>query len=340
MATEFPVDGVGARGPNDVSGVDVNSLKNDYLHLQQRLMQANMALQKMHSAPLSGPLVGGGQHPSGGEVYLALLNAALAVMTQRGGRVLGLPSPLGIWLRSSPIIAVADTILILSQLMIGIVRMRSLRFTINAVMSDRFEMTSSRKLDRFLLLRWLTVVIPAIAQIGGLVQAAGLPWSKTWFFCYLVSFMVLETCLLLWRYAAKASASASGTQTSSSPQNPGPRPDPMSFSRVRRVWAGLAILSQVILLVWAFGALWTRSRTEPSLPEIMLLGSVGWVSCTAVLACTLFGLQTWRPGWRSQLLLLDNTSDPGLQQVWQSVLGLTFTIEISCVAAAWYSTKY
>ncbi|KAK5462902.1 hypothetical protein LTS15_002614 [Exophiala xenobiotica] len=125
----------------------------------------------------------------------------------------------------------------------------------------------------------------------------------------------------------------SSTQTLALPVTPiAPLPN--------RLWGGTAVFVQLIVLIWAFGSLWTQFMVGPSVLVIMLLGLMGWVSCTVVLASTIFGLQAWHPGWRSQLLLLDNASTPSVLQVWQSILGLVFTIEIVCVAAAWYSTQY
>lgn len=91
--------------------------------------------------------------PSGTAIYLTLLNASLAVITQSAGRVCGPPEQLGILLRSSPIVAIADTTLHIEAIIVEAVRAKSVRSAIGTILNRRFEEAGSHKSERYILPR-------------------------------------------------------------------------------------------------------------------------------------------------------------------------------------------
>jgi len=123
-------------------------------------------------------------------------------------------SCLRILLRSSPIVAIADTTLLIEAIIVEAVRTKSVRSAIGTILNGRFEDAGSHKSERYILLRWITVVVPAIAQNLGIARAELIPWSKTWSFCYLLSFIVVEVSLLLLRWTPQKKAAHGRTSTS------------------------------------------------------------------------------------------------------------------------------
>ena len=133
--------------------------------------------------------------------FWALVPLALATMTQPGGRVLQRPPRYGPWLRSSPIVCVADILYFLTCIAINYIRepTRSWRH-FKAEIAYRYrdedwskESTRTDGANRATLIRWIVIIVGSIpCQTIKLVAMRGIPLTKAWALLFFISLVFGE----------------------------------------------------------------------------------------------------------------------------------------------------
>lgn len=136
-------------------------------------------------------------------IFMMLLGLAFANMTQPCGKVLGQSAHLGCWLRSSPIVSLADAILLLTNIIRAARHEQSLANGALTVLESRLELTHEeewygfRSLEKKTLVRWLLVVPLFVYTSLKLFGYKGVPISQTVGYAYVLSFVILELCLAI-----------------------------------------------------------------------------------------------------------------------------------------------
>lgn len=129
---------------------------------------------------------------SGLAAFWVLLGIALNGMAQPSGRVCGINTEYGRYLRSSPILCGIDALTIVAQLSYYSNRNPNLSDSAKLVLVSRFSDQGSipRRDDKFLrILVFVFGLLPALITI---VTATGIPWTKTWGLLFLADFGVVE----------------------------------------------------------------------------------------------------------------------------------------------------
>lgn len=132
----------------------------------------------------------------------------MSVMTQPVGSVLGTNPISRTYLRSSPIVCAFDTLHFTAEIIVNrIVRIDhcdSFRDAITEALESRFkhvldESEGHSTFQTQTVVRWVLFVLGTHGCILKLARATGKPWTKTWGFAYVLSFLVFEFAILLCR---------------------------------------------------------------------------------------------------------------------------------------------
>lgn len=134
---------------------------------------------------------------------LRLIPLATSTMAQPVGSVLGFDPMFKTYLRSSPIFCAIDTLVAVLE----IFRHRmfyedTFRTAVHRVVERRYQ-GISHGAESFAttkggaVLRWVFFAIGTYNAILKLAGARGIPWTQTWAFAYVVSFIIFECILVL-----------------------------------------------------------------------------------------------------------------------------------------------
>jgi hypothetical protein len=182
-------------------------------------------------------------------IYFLLAALASTTATQPGGRVGGLSSRYGVYLRISPLVCIVDAGLAVGYLIFGFVFTgTSFRILLRHVLDCRFDEAEhrsdeaewnghSRRFDRETMFRWLFFVFAGLLPAIKLMALIGIPCSRAWGIMFVISFVVTEILLVLSKSAAR---------TESMDLSQGPKLNP---------WFGTATvcaaITQMLIFYWA-----------------------------------------------------------------------------------------
>ncbi|OJJ46460.1 hypothetical protein ASPZODRAFT_132538 [Penicilliopsis zonata CBS 506.65] len=135
--------------------------------------------------------------------YWGLFPLAVTAILQPSGRVCGFDPQLRIYLRGSPIVCIADFLGLLVRFSVYFVHTGSARHALRRTLQYRRPLYADergpaglRELHKVPFLR-LVVFVIGIIQAVKLLGCSGLPWTKTWVYCYLIPVCVDEILALL-----------------------------------------------------------------------------------------------------------------------------------------------
>ncbi|KAF2144013.1 uncharacterized protein K452DRAFT_345438 [Aplosporella prunicola CBS 121167] len=139
-------------------------------------------------------------------------------MTQKSGRVLCFPNSLRIYLRSSPIICAADTLDVITQIVVALCQRTGRSQAAQVIVVWKFadnnekEKAALQKLKDNLLLRFLLFVFGVLLPTVKVFGMRGVPWTQAWAGMYFASYVVTEALLLLqgWYGSVPAQSPGSG----------------------------------------------------------------------------------------------------------------------------------
>lgn len=179
--------------------------------------------------------------------FWSLPPLAINTMTQPTGKVCGLDLSLRTYLRSSPIVCIADATTILIRFTAYIYIGFSPSLAAKRVLIAReheIEDNGPRRggfqaLEQLPFLRIVWFFIGVLPQVIKLLACTGLPGTQTWGCFYLSSFIVVETMNALSSFAAEE-------EIDFEEDNPLER----SLHICERTFGALAIFSQLCLLAW------------------------------------------------------------------------------------------
>ena len=128
---------------------------------------------------------------------------AISTMTQPCGKVCGLPNRYSTYMRSSPLICLADTLSILIHFTTAAIGL-SMTFETSLVIlikerfdKDRESDNAIRNIQQLTWLRYLFFAIGTLPPAIKMIAMQGIPWTKTWAIMYLTSFLATEILVLL-----------------------------------------------------------------------------------------------------------------------------------------------
>ncbi|KAL4896499.1 hypothetical protein BDV59DRAFT_170798 [Aspergillus ambiguus] len=197
-------------------------------------------------------MVGPSSQVSWQSAFWALVPLALVTMLQPSGRVCSFHPRLRTYLRGSPFVCAADGLAILFRFAIYWVSGRSSCLAAQMTLSIRFSATDNaedelsetvRGLEKLTIVRWLGFFIGSLSQALKLTAMQGIPWTKSWGYCYLTSFVIIEVLSLLAPFVEDL---------------PTAELQPVISEEIQRLlslveqWLGyLAISAHIAFLVWA-----------------------------------------------------------------------------------------
>ncbi|KAE8365862.1 hypothetical protein BDV27DRAFT_126149 [Aspergillus caelatus] len=189
--------------------------------------------------------------------FWALVPLALVTMFQPSGRVCGFHPRLRTYLRGSPFICAADSLAILFRFAIYWISGRSPSLAAQMILSIRFSAIDNaedepsetiRELEKLTIIRWLGFLIGSLSQALKLTAMQGIPWTRSWGYCYLTSFVIIELLSLRAPFVEDP---------------PTAEPQPVISEGIQRLlsfverWLGyLAISAHIAFLVWAMPTCW------------------------------------------------------------------------------------
>ncbi|KAE8140986.1 hypothetical protein BDV38DRAFT_218478 [Aspergillus pseudotamarii] len=189
--------------------------------------------------------------------FWALVPLALVTMFQPSGRVCGLHPRLRTYLRGSPFICAADSLAILFRFATYWISGRSPSLAAQMILSIRFSAIDNaedepsetvRDLEKLTIIRWVGFLIGSFSQALKLTAMQGIPWTRSWGYCYLTSFVVIELLNLLAHVVEDLPTAELQPGISEEIQR--------LLSFVER-WLGyLAISAHIAFLVWAMPTCW------------------------------------------------------------------------------------
>jgi hypothetical protein len=131
--------------------------------------------------------------------FWTLVILGLNTMAQPSGRVLELPARYGTYLRSSPIICLADILSIFARLIYCCFTPSS--GSLQHIIAERFEVVgSSEDMESIIStawVRWLCFLLGPLPQIIRLASFQGVYWTKLWAFGFVLSWLLVEVLILL-----------------------------------------------------------------------------------------------------------------------------------------------
>jgi len=127
-------------------------------------------------------------------VYWSLFSLALNTMVQPSGSVCGFRPSLSIYLKSSPVVCIFDTVALLTRFIIYAFRSRSLSNAARLIRkAGRYgpenTLEEYKGFECPLIFRFGVFVVGIIYSFSKLLVSSGIPWSKTRACCYFVSFL-------------------------------------------------------------------------------------------------------------------------------------------------------
>jgi len=180
--------------------------------------------------------------------YWTLPSIAIATMTQPSGMVCGFDPSLRIYLRSSPIVCVFDSISIIVRFTaycwLGHGPANSARGVLRARKAK--SKMAIQDLEEFGFLRLLGFLGGILSQTVKLLACSGLPWTQMWACFYVTSYLVVEGINLLDRFATDDREPTEGTMFE-------PWFDPWFDPRwepLEKSLGGIAIVLQLVVLAW------------------------------------------------------------------------------------------
>lgn len=129
---------------------------------------------------------------SGLAAFWVLVGIAINCVAQPSGRVCGINTDYGPYLRSSPILCGIDALTILGQLSYYANSNPSLRDSARLVLASRFSDQGSIPRREGNFLRIFLFVLGMLPASITILTATGIPWTKTWGLLYLADFILVE----------------------------------------------------------------------------------------------------------------------------------------------------
>ncbi|OCK80005.1 hypothetical protein K432DRAFT_393410 [Lepidopterella palustris CBS 459.81] len=180
-----------------------------------------------------------------------LIPLALAVVMQPSGKVCGYPRHLQMYLRSSPVICVADVLSVLFRILVcildGMPTSEAVQFTLATRFADTKRKGQPSLIPQgpslYTFLRWLLFIAGAVPQAHLLLFTSGVLWAEVWGYMYLLCFGVFEPLPLIW----KPSLANSGQQA---PWEFEPGPE------AERSIGDIGLLIHFSILGWALDDIW------------------------------------------------------------------------------------
>ncbi|KAJ9614127.1 hypothetical protein H2200_002263 [Cladophialophora chaetospira] len=130
--------------------------------------------------------------------YFGLVAIALNTMTQPGGRICEFAAASRLFMRSSAVVCVADTIQMLVHLVSDLWEGDSFRDAMAHIVDDQFEGIDANEEDslaslrRTTVTRWTVFLISGAPQIVKLFAFSGITWTKICAAAYVASWLVVD----------------------------------------------------------------------------------------------------------------------------------------------------
>jgi hypothetical protein len=118
-------------------------------------------------------------------------------MTQPAGRICGLPSRHRTYLRSSPILCLADVVSLILTFIFLLCHLISPRVCLETIIEKRYDDVSDssegiQSLEEMTLLRWAFFIICSLPPVIKLLSLTNVPWSQAYGAMFLSSFIIIE----------------------------------------------------------------------------------------------------------------------------------------------------
>jgi len=246
-----------------------------------------------------------------------LLSLAITSMAQPSGKIASFPRRYRVYLASSPIICMADTVSIIVRLIttmfcfqIGIKKASQLILLLNfecpeanalETPSSAAESSQSSRTSP----RWIFYALGTLPAVIKLASLTGLPWTQTWGMMFVSSFIVTEFVTVLSRSKLTSHGIAIESYLGltlieeQEPQYQDLRSNATLIARRLNLFdniiSALALLTHFGLFIWAVEVVWLQAIEQRNVSNaIRWIGT--WYPLTLVLL-VLLAVLLWQAFW-------------------------------------------
>ena len=210
-------------------------------------------------APFPTELNGAASQVSWQTAYWSILPLVLALMTQRAGSVCGTPSSMQVYMRTSPLVCLFDTLALTARL-IEDVAYRKTTLREAARRAVRARTGGSVQVDNMRVVNWVAYALGVLPAYIKLVAFERMPWTTAWASPFVASYVVIEALFVLGAGEGpdkKAAKEKSGSGPSSA--NAKAEDEALQTKdRWSRISGLVALILHLAVLVWMSYSIYRR----------------------------------------------------------------------------------